>query len=314
MWIGTFHAIGARMLRATARARRVARPRSRSTTRTTRSPSSSASWSGIRISPKQFTPQAICERRSPTRRTRSCCAARVRAARDGPVLAARPRRSTASSRRRCAKRTPSTSTTCWCCRCACCARTPTALASYRERFQFILVDEYQDTNRAQYQFVKLLGRRARQRVRRRRRRSVDLRLARRRHPQHPRLREGFPERARRAARGELSLAPADPRRRERRHQREHVAPTGKTLRPTRPGGERVTVVGALDERDEADWVVEEIAARLHGRARRSRCATSRSCTAPTRRAARSRRRCAGAPSRTASSGRCASTTGARSAT
>src|SRR6185437_8442058 len=31
------------------------------------------------------------------------------------------------------------------------------LARYRDRFQFILVDEYQDTNRAQFQFIKLLG-------------------------------------------------------------------------------------------------------------------------------------------------------------
>jgi DNA helicase-2/ATP-dependent DNA helicase PcrA len=36
---------------------------------------------------------------------------------------------------------------------------------------------------------------------------------------------------------------------------------GKTLRSTRPGGERATVVGALDDRDEADFIVEEIAAR-----------------------------------------------------
>src|SRR4029079_499921 len=33
----------------------------------------------------------------------------------------------------------------------------TTLARYRDRFKFILVDEYQDTNRAQFQFVKLLG-------------------------------------------------------------------------------------------------------------------------------------------------------------
>src|SRR5690606_19156332 len=36
-------------------------------------------------------------------------------------------------------------------------RNPEALSRYRERFRFILVDEYQDTNRAQYQFVKMLG-------------------------------------------------------------------------------------------------------------------------------------------------------------
>ena len=36
---------------------------------------------------------------------------------------------------------------------------PDVLAHYQERFQYILVDEYQDTNRAQYLLVKLLGKR-----------------------------------------------------------------------------------------------------------------------------------------------------------
>ena len=39
---------------------------------------------------------------------------------------------------------------------------------------------------------------------------------------------------------------------------------GKTLRATRPAGERVTVVAALDERDEADFVVDEIMSRAVG--------------------------------------------------
>ena len=33
---------------------------------------------------------------------------------------------------------------------------------------------------------------------------------------------------------------------------------GKTLRATRRGGDRVTVVRTLDERDEADWVRNEL--------------------------------------------------------
>ena len=36
---------------------------------------------------------------------------------------------------------------------------------------------------------------------------------------------------------------------------------GKTLRPTRASGERVTAVRCLDERDEADFVVEELSTR-----------------------------------------------------
>src|SRR5437870_13587166 len=36
---------------------------------------------------------------------------------------------------------------------------------------------------------------------------------------------------------------------------------GKTLRATRSGGERVNLVHALDERDEAEWVMQEILSR-----------------------------------------------------
>jgi DNA helicase-2/ATP-dependent DNA helicase PcrA len=41
----------------------------------------------------------------------------------------------------------------------------------------------------------------------------------------------------------------------------NVGRMGKTLRPTISGGESTTVVRALDERDEADWLIEELAAR-----------------------------------------------------
>ncbi len=36
-------------------------------------------------------------------------------------------------------------------------KTPDALAYYQNKFQYVLVDEYQDTNEAQYQLTKLLG-------------------------------------------------------------------------------------------------------------------------------------------------------------
>jgi hypothetical protein len=123
---------------------------------------------------------------------------------------------------RCATPTPSTSTTSSSSRWSCCAAHPDVLARYRERFHFLLVDEYQDTNRAQYHFLKLMRARRpeaehREPLRGGRRRPVDLRLAGRRHPQHPRLREGFPRiRLHRAAGGELPLDP----------QRILEAPTG----------------------------------------------------------------------------------------
>ncbi len=34
---------------------------------------------------------------------------------------------------------------------------PPVLSRYRERFHFVMVDEYQDTNRAQYEFLKLIA-------------------------------------------------------------------------------------------------------------------------------------------------------------
>ena len=41
-------------------------------------------------------------------------------------------------------------------------RTPAALKTWQDRFQHILIDEYQDTNHAQYRFVKLLAQARRQ--------------------------------------------------------------------------------------------------------------------------------------------------------
>jgi DNA helicase-2/ATP-dependent DNA helicase PcrA len=65
---------------------------------------------------------------------------------------------------------------------------------YQERFRHILVDEFQDTNRLQYAWLKLLGRAAAAPrgagacLCGRRRRPVDLRLPRRRGRQHARPR------------------------------------------------------------------------------------------------------------------------------
>ena len=76
---------------------------------------------------------------------------------------------------------------------------------YRNSFRHVLVDEYQDTNRAQYRWLQLLGRGAPQPVRGGRRRPVDLPLPRRRHPQHPRLPGPLPRRPHGQAGAELPL-------------------------------------------------------------------------------------------------------------
>ena len=65
---------------------------------------------------------------------------------------------------------------------------PEVREAYQEAFRRILVDEYQDTNHAQYRWLQLFAGRTAQPDRGRRPGSVDLRLPRRRHPQHPQLR------------------------------------------------------------------------------------------------------------------------------
>ena len=108
---------------------------------------------------------------------------------------------------------------------------PDRLALYRERFQFVLVDEYQDTNRAQYQLV--------QAARRGHGnvcvvgdddqsiygwRGADIRNM-------LDFQEDFPGAQAGAARGELPLD-ADRARRRQRRDRENSGRIGKTLRTT----------------------------------------------------------------------------------
>ncbi len=111
---------------------------------------------------------------------------------------------------------------------------PEVAAEYRRRFRHVLVDEYQDTNHAQYVLVRELvsgsaplfpaERSIAPRgpsctpgaVRRRRRGPVDLRLPRRHDPQHRRVRAGLSGREGHPARAELPLHAEHPGRRQRR--------------------------------------------------------------------------------------------------
>ena len=134
------------------------------------------------------------------------------------------------------------------------------LDRYSKKFQFILVDEYQDTNRAQFQFIKLLGK-GHGNV------SVvgdddqsiygwrgaDIRNILDFEKEFPaakvvRLEENY-----RSTPGILEVANVA--------ISANVGRRGKTLRPTRSGGEPVTLYATLDERDEADMVVDEIKSR-----------------------------------------------------
>jgi DNA helicase II / ATP-dependent DNA helicase PcrA len=135
------------------------------------------------------------------------------------------------------------------------------LARYQERFAFILVDEYQDTNHAQFRFLELLAQGHGnlmvvgdddQSIYGWRGADISNILD---------FERTFPgARTIRLERNYRStsniLAAANEVIRRNLHRKE------KTLRTDREAGERLTLVQAADERDEAGWIVEEIETRI----------------------------------------------------
>jgi DNA helicase II / ATP-dependent DNA helicase PcrA len=136
---------------------------------------------------------------------------------------------------------------------------PDRLRAYQERFSFVLVDEFQDTNRAQYELIRLLGAHGNvcavgdddQSIYGWR--GADVRNMQDFLRDFPgaklvRLEENY--RSTRivldAANGVIA---------------ENAGRIGKTLITRRSGGESVTLLAAADERDEAEWVVRELERR-----------------------------------------------------
>ena len=134
-------------------------------------------------------------------------------------------------------------------------------AHYQRRFKYVLVDEYQDTNAAQFRFVQLMGGGYRnvmvvgdddqsiygwrgadiRNILDFERAFTGARIV--------RLEENY-----RSTPNILALANAV--------IAENTERRGKTLRATRPAGETVTLVETLDERDEADFIADTITARM----------------------------------------------------
>jgi DNA helicase-2/ATP-dependent DNA helicase PcrA len=132
---------------------------------------------------------------------------------------------------------------------------------YQRRFRYILVDEYQDTNAAQYRFVQLMGGLYRnvmvvgdddQSIYGWR--GADIRNILDFERDFPGARIVRLEENYRSTPNVLALANAV--------IAENTERRGKTLRATRPAGEPVTIVEALDERDEADFIADTILTRL----------------------------------------------------
>jgi len=137
---------------------------------------------------------------------------------------------------------------------------PQRLAAYRDRLRFLLVDEYQDTNRAQYLFLRALageggnlfvvgdddqsiyGWR-----------GADLRNILEFQRDYPSARLVRLEENYRSTRPILEAANSV--------IAANTSRLGKTLWTERPGGDRITVVRASDDRDEAEWVVREFLTR-----------------------------------------------------
>jgi DNA helicase-2/ATP-dependent DNA helicase PcrA len=136
---------------------------------------------------------------------------------------------------------------------------PDRLQKYSSKFRYILVDEYQDTNRAQYMLIKLLGRHRNVAVVGDDDQSIygwrgaDIRNILDFEKDFPNARVVRLEENYRSTQPILDLANVVI---EGNTQR-----LGKTLRTSRTGGERVTLVRAADERDEAAYVIDEILGR-----------------------------------------------------
>ena len=136
---------------------------------------------------------------------------------------------------------------------------PDRLEHYRHKFQFVLVDEFQDTNKAQYELVRLLASHGNVAVVGDDDQSIygwrgaDVRNMREFQRDFPgttlvRLEENYRSTSTVLAAANAIIA-------------ENSGRIGKTLRTSREGGEALTLVAAADERDEAEWLVRELAQR-----------------------------------------------------
>jgi DNA helicase II / ATP-dependent DNA helicase PcrA len=262
MWAGTFHAIGARMLRASAHLV------DRTPTYTIYDQDDSLAvvkrlMERHGLSPKQFAPRAVQSAISDAKNALVEPSEYERVAFDPFAKAVAPVFKSLGEALRLANAVDFDDLLVLPVRML--QRHPERLARYRDQFKYILVDEYQDTNRAQYELIKLLG------------------------GQHGNVCVvGDDDQSIYGWRGadirnildfNKDFAGAAVVRLEENYRSTpqildlanvvisaNTARMGKTLRATRGAGDPITLVRSLDERDEADFVVGEIGTRRSGAA------------------------------------------------
>ena len=143
-------------------------------------------------------------------------------------------------------------------RCGCCSSTSTSREFYRRQFQFILVDEYQDTNKIQADFIDILAGEHQERDGRRRRRAIDLLLARREFPKHSRISEALSEGAGIQDRDELPQRSGNSRSRERGDRSQRAAVSEKFERHARIESVKPALVALNDGSEQAQFVAQRI--------------------------------------------------------
>jgi len=257
MWVGTFHAIGARMLRANAALV------GRTSAFTIYDEDDTLSvikrlMDRHRVSPKIWTPRAISSAISDARNALVTPVEYARLAQTPLAKAVVPVYNDLEGAFRAANAVSFDDL----------LGLPVRLLTehedvrerYEKRFRVILVDEYQDTNRAQYEFIRLLGARHGNVVvvgdddqsiygwR-----GADVRNILDFERDYPAARVVRLEENYRSTPQVLALANAVISENEERR--------GKVLRATRPSGDPVVLVAALDDRDEADYIAAEIEQR-----------------------------------------------------
>jgi DNA helicase-2/ATP-dependent DNA helicase PcrA len=256
LWIGTFHAIGARLVR------RYADRVGRTPGFTIYDSDDSESlvkrvMDDVRVSPKQWAPRAIASAISGAKNALVSAAEYKRVARDAftqAVAAVYEPFDLAVARANAATFDDLLT-------------LPVALlrehadvaAALSRRFRYVLVDEYQDTNHAQYQLIKHLGGHGNVFVVGDDDQSIygwrgaDIRNILEFDRDFPDARVVRLEENYRSRPGILTLA--------NEVIAENTARRPKTLRPTRPAGDEIALVTAADDRDEAEFVVDELLIR-----------------------------------------------------